>query len=244
MKTSLLLIPSLVISLSLCSYTPVNNYHFETRSVKTTLDPSEFEIADALKQALQQGTAKSSDQLSAVDGFFKNAAVKILFPPQAQKAEKTLRGLGMGKMCDDAILSMNRAAEDAAKQAKPIFISAIEHMSVEDATKILFGNQDAATQYFKRTTSAQLTIAFKPIVQTSLNKVGATKYYADVANEYNKVPFVSKINPDISAYVTQKAIDGLFYEIAIEELNIRKNIGARPSPVMQKVFAFADSKHL
>lgn len=244
MKTTLLLIPSLVISLSLCSYSPVNNYHTEFRTIKSVQDPSPFEIAGALKQALQQGTAKSSDQLSAVDGFFKNAAVKILFPPQAQKAEKTLRGLGLGKMCDDAILSMNRAAEDAAKQAKPIFIDAIEHMTLDDATNILLGSQDAATQYFKRTTSAQLTAAFKPIVQASLNKVGATKYYGDVANEYNKVPFVSKINPDINAYVTQKAIDGLFYEIALEELNIRKNIGARPSPLMQKVFAFADGKHL
>jgi len=244
MKTKFLLIPSMVISISLCSYSPANIYHTEIRTVQLVQDPSPFEIAGALKQALQQGTAKSADQLSAVDGFFKNAAVKILFPPQAQKAEKTLRGLGLGKMCDDAILSMNRAAEDAAKQAKPIFIGAIEHMSLEDATNILLGSQDAATQYFKRTTSAQLTVAFKPIVQASLNKVGATKYYADVANEYNKVPFVSKINPDINAYVTQKAIDGLFYEIAQEELNIRKNIGARPSPLMQKVFAFAESKHL
>jgi Protein of unknown function (DUF4197) len=246
MKTTLLLIPSLVIFITLSSYTPANEYHAKkiTAAAIQPGIPSEFEIADALKQALAQGTAKSSDQLSAVDGFFKNGAIKILFPPQAVKAEKTLRGMGLGKMCDDAILSMNRAAEDAAKQAKPIFIGAIEHMSVRDAMNILLGSQDAATQYFKATTTDQLTAAFKPIVQSSLNKVNATKYYGDVAKQYNKIPFVSKINPDINAYVTQKAIDGLFYEIAIEELNIRKNIGARPSPVMQKVFAFADSKHL
>ena len=140
------------------------------------------------------------------------------------------------------ILSLNRAAEDAAKQAKPIFIDAIKHMSLQDVTNILLGPKDAATQYFKRTTSVQLTIAFKPVIQKSLNKTNATKYYGDAANEYNKIPFVHKMDPDISAYATQKAIDGLFYQIALEELNIRKNIGARSTPLLQKVFAFADSK--
>jgi len=201
---------------------------------------SPLEIGNGIKDALLQGTSKSSDQLSAVNGFFGNVAVKIVFPPQAQKAEQTLRKLGFNKMCDDVILSLNRAAEDAAKQAKPIFVNAIKQMSLQDATNILLGSQDAATQYFKRTTSAQLTISFKPVIQESLNKTGATKYYGDAANQYNKIPFVSKMNPDISDYVTQKALDGLFYQIALEELNIRKNIGARPSPLLQKVFAFAD----
>ncbi len=202
--------------------------------------PSPLDIGTALKQALQQGTSKSTSQLSALNGFFGNAAVKILFPPQAQKAEKTLRKLGLGKLCDQAILSMNRAAEDAAQQAEPIFLDAIRHMTLQDVTNILLGSQDAATQYFKRTTTAQLTVTFMPIVKSSTDKVGATKYYGDVANEYNKLPFVSKISPDINAYVTQKAIDGLFYEIALEELNIRKNIGARSTPLLQKVFSFAD----
>jgi len=201
---------------------------------------SPLEIGNGLKDALLQGTSKSSDQLSAVDGFFGNAAVKILFPPQAQKAEQTLRKLGFNKLCDDVILSLNRAAEDAAKQAKPIFVDAIKHMTLQDVTNILLGSQDAATQYFKRTTSADLTVSFKPVIQGSLNKTGATKYYGDAANQYNRIPFVSKMNPDISDYVTQKALDGLFYQIALEELNIRKNIGARPSPLLQKVFAFAD----
>jgi hypothetical protein len=201
---------------------------------------SPLEIGNGLKDALLQGTSKSSDQLSAVNGFFGNAAVKILFPPQAQKAEQTLRKLGFNKLCDDVVLSLNRAAEDAAKQAKPIFINAIKQMTLQDATNILLGSQDAATQYFKRTTSEQLTVSFKPVIQGSLNKTGATKYYGDAANQYNKIPFVSKMNPDISDYVTQKALDGLFYQVALEELNIRKNIGARSSPLLQKVFAFAD----
>jgi hypothetical protein len=202
--------------------------------------PSTLEIGTALKQALEQGTTKSSDQLSAVNGYFNNAEVKILFPPQAQKVEKTLRKMGMNKLCDDVILSLNRAAEDAAVQAKPIFLNAIKQMSLQDVTNILLGNQDAATQYFKRTTTTDLTGKFKPVIQVSLNKTGATKYYTDAANAYNKVPFVSKINPDISDYATQKAIEGLFIEIAKQELIIRQNIGARPTPLLQKVFAFAD----
>ncbi|WP_183567507.1 DUF4197 domain-containing protein [Mucilaginibacter sp. SP1R1] len=204
--------------------------------------PSTSEIGNGLKQALEIGTGKSSDQLSAVNGFFGNAAVKILFPPEAQKAEKTLRGLGMGKLCDNVILSLNRAAEDAAGQAKPIFVAAIKQMTLQDVTNILLGNQDAATQYFKRTTTTQLSAKFKPVIQGSLNKVNATKYYADAAKAYDKVPFVSKLNPDISDYVTQKAISGLFVEIAKEELNIRSNLGARTTPLLQKVFSFADKK--
>ncbi|GAC1311923.1 MAG: DUF4197 domain-containing protein [Mucilaginibacter sp.] len=202
--------------------------------------PSPFEIGNGLKQALELATTKSSDRLSQVDGFFANAAVKILFPPQAQKAEKTLRKFGFNKLCDNAILSLNRAAEDAAKQARPIFISAIRQMSIKDVTNILLGGQDSATQYFKQTTTGQLTVSFKPVIQTSLNKTGATRYYGDAVNQYNQIPFVRKMNPDISEYVTQKAIDGLFYQIALEELNIRKNVGARSTPLLQKIFSFAD----
>ena len=204
--------------------------------------PSTLEIGNGLKQALEIGTGKSSDQLSAVNGFFGNAAIKILFPPEAQKAEKTLRSLGMGKLCDNVILSLNRAAEDAAKQAKPIFVDAIKQMTLKDVTSILTGNPDAATQYFKRTTTTQLTGKFKPVIQGSLGKTNATKYYGDAALAYNKVPFVKKLNPDMSDYVTQKAIDGLFVEIAKEELNIRSNLGARTTPLLQKVFSFADKK--
>ena len=239
MKKALLLIPALVISFTLSSYAPVHPADANTIQISI---PSTLDMGNALKQALQKGTTKSSDQLSAVNGFFGNAAVKILFPPEAAKAEKTLRSIGLGKLCDNVILSLNRAAEDAAKQAKPIFISAITHMTLKDVENILLGNQDAATQYFRRTTSDQLTASFKPIIQVSLNKVGATKYYGQAAGEYNKITFVSKMNPDISAYVTQKAIDGLFIEIALEELNVRKNIGARTTPLLQNVFAFVDKK--
>jgi hypothetical protein len=238
MKKIVLFIHSLIIFITLTSCDTLNQIS-QTNAAQPG-NPSTLEIGGGLKDALLQGTSKSSDRLSAVDGFFTNAAIKIIFPPEAQKAENTLRGLGLNKLCDNVILSLNRAAEDAARQAKPIFINAIRKMTIQDVTNILLGSQDAATQYFKRTTSVQLTIAFKPVIQSSLNKVGATKYYGDAANEYNRIPFVGRINPDISDYVTQKAIDGLFYEIALEELNIRKNIGARTTPLLQKVFAFAD----
>jgi hypothetical protein len=211
---------------------------------KTTVqqygNPTSLEIGNGLKQALELGTSKSSDQLSTVNGFFGNAAVKILFPPEAQKVEKTLRSVGLGKLADNVILSLNRAAEDAAGQAKPIFVNAIKQMTLQDVTNILLGNQDAATQYFKRTTTAQLASSFKPIVSGSLNKVGATKYYSDAALAYNKVPFVTKVNTDIGDYVTQKAIAGLFVEIAQEELNIRQNLSARTTPLLQKVFGYYD----
>jgi len=202
--------------------------------------PTTLEITSALKQALEQGSTNGAQQLSAVDGFFANAAVKILFPPEARKAESTLRSLGLGKLADDVILSLNRAAEDAAKQAKPIFVSAVKQMTLADVTNILLGSQDAATQYFKRVTTAELVNQFKPVIQNSLGKVGATRYYTDAVTAYNKIPLVTKLNPDISDYATQKAIEGVFYQIAQEELKIRQNIGFRTTPLMQKVFAYAD----
>lgn len=203
--------------------------------------PTNLEIGTALKQALEQGTVNSATKLSAVNGFFGNAAVKILLLPEAQKAEKTLRRMGLNKVCDDAILSLNRAAEDAAKQATPIFVSAIKKMTLQDVTNILLGQQDAATQYFERTTTNELTTKFKPVIKVSLDKVNATRYYGTLATTYNKIPFVKKLNPDIANYATQKAIEGLFIEIAAQEVEIRKNLGGtRTTPLLKKVFDFAD----
>jgi hypothetical protein len=239
MKKIFLLIPCFTLFIMFSGFKTADR---EIKPAPVQIIPSDAEIGTALKQALQKGTSKSADQLSAINGFFGNAAIKILFPPEAKKAEDALRSIGLNQLCDNVILSLNRAAEDAANQAKPIFLDAIKHMSLQDVTRILLGPNDAATQYFRRTTSAQLTLAFKPVIKKSLDKVGATKYYGTVADEYNKLPFVSHLNPDITDYATQKAIDGLMYEIAQEELNIRKNISARTSPLLQKVFAFADGQ--
>lgn len=204
-------------------------------------NPTPTEISMGLKQALEFGTTASAERLSATDGFFANAAIKILFPEEAQKVERTLRSVGLGNLADNVILGLNRAAETAAIEAKPIFVSAVKGMSFSDATNILLsGQQDAATQYFHRTTGQQLHQSFQPIIQSSLAKVGATRYWSDAINAYNKIPLVGKVNPDLSSYVTEKAIQGIFQEIAKEELKIRNNLSARRTPLLQKVFSYAD----
>jgi hypothetical protein len=173
--------------------------------------------------------------LASVDGFLKNAAVKVLLPPELQQVEQSLRKLGMGKLVDDAITSMNRAAEDAAGQAAPIFLNAIKQMTVQDGFAILRGADTSATSYLRNKTLAPLTDVFRPVIQGSLEKVGATKYWADMINAYNKVSF-NKVNPDLTGYVTDKALYGVFYQVAQEEVNIRKNPAARTTDLLKKVF--------
>ena len=203
-------------------------------------NPSSLEMSQGIKQALEIGVAESTNLLAAKDGFFGNLAIKILFPTEAQKIEKTLRNVGLNTLADNVILSINRAAEDAAKEAKPIFTTAITQMTIADATTILFGDKDAATAYFKRVTTAQLTEKFKPVIANSLNKVGATRHWTNAANTYNKLPLVKPINTDLAAYVTQKAIVGMFVQVAQEELKIRDNLAARTTNLLQKVFGYVD----
>lgn len=212
------------------------------KSTKSSGNPTTTDISSALKEALTIGISRGADQLSAKDGFLSNPAVKILFPPEAQKVEKSLRQLGMGKLADNVITSLNHAAEDAAKEAKPIFVSAIKQMTIKDASQILLGSDDAATNYFKKVTTAQLMEKFSPVVTASLNKVGATKYWSDAAGKYNQLPLVKKVDTDLSAYVAEKAIEGMFIQVAREELDVRNNLGARTSPVLQKVFGYADKQ--
>ncbi len=205
-------------------------------------NPTDLEISQGLKQVLETGASQGCDRLSAKDGFWGNLAVKILFPPEAQKLEKTLRNMGLNALADNVILTLNRAAEDAAKEAKPIFVNAVKQMTISDATNILLGSKDAATQYFKKVSGAQLAEKFKPVIVNSLAKVGAVKYWDQAAKTYNKIPFVKQIDTDLPAYVTQKAVDGTFIEVAQEELKIRENIEARTSPLLKKVFGYADHK--
>ena len=196
---------------------------------------SNADIVSGLKEALVQGATKGSTSLSQVDGFFANAALKILLPPEAAKVESTLRSLGMGKQVDDAILSMNRAAEDACKSAAPIFTNAIKQMSVGDALGILKGSDTAATSYLRGKTTSDLSSAFKPVIEASLTKVNATKYWNTIITAYNKVSF-QKVNPDLSAYVTDKSLSGIFYQVGLEEKNIRTDPAARASDILKKVF--------
>ena len=194
------------------------------------------EIISGLKEAFQVGTERGTQKLSAVDGFFKDAVIKILMPAEAVKVEKTLRNLGMGKQVDNAILSMNRAAEDAAKSAAPIFINAIKQMSFQDALGILKGGDSAATKYLREKTSRELTEAFRPVIENSLTKVNATKYWNTVFTSYNKFSS-DKVNTDLPAYVTEKALAGIFYQVAQEEMKIRKDPVARTSDILKKVFS-------
>ena len=194
------------------------------------------EVVEGLKEALVVGTEKSAARLSSLDGFFKDAAIKILMPAEAQKAEKKLRTMGLGKQVDDAVLSMNRAAEDAAREVTPIFVNAIRQMTFEDAMGILRGGDFAATDYLKRKTTSQLTEAFRPVIENSLQKVNATKYWNTVFTTYNRFS-TEKVNTDLVAYVTEKALAGIFYQVGLEEQKIRKDPFARTSDILKKVFA-------
>ncbi len=196
---------------------------------------SNFEIVSGLREALSVGTQKSSNQLSSVDGFFKNAAIKILMPEEAKKVESTLRSVGMGGVVDKAILSLNRAAEDAAKGAGTIFLNAVKQMTITDAVNILKSGDFAATNYFKTKTTLALSDAFRPVIQKSLQDVNATKYWNDVFSVYNQFS-TQKINTDLTAYVTERAMEGIFYQIGLEEQRIRKDPVARTSDILKKVF--------
>ena len=193
------------------------------------------EIAAGLKEALSLGAEKSAGRLSVADGFFKDAAVKILMPDEVRKMERRMRTLGMGQLVDDAVLSLNRAAEDASKSAAPIFISAIKKMSVQDAIGILRGTDTSATWYLKKSTSNELTNVFRPVIETSLKKVDATRYWKDVFSVYNKFA-ATPVNPDINEYVTERALRGIFYYVAEEEKKIRSNPAARVNDILKKVF--------
>ncbi|MES2797751.1 MAG: DUF4197 domain-containing protein [Bacteroidota bacterium] len=194
------------------------------------------EIGRGLKEALTVGINNSSTKASALDGYLGNSLIKLLFPPEAQKVEAKLRQIGLGGECDKFITALNRGAEDAAKSAAPIFIDAITKMTIQDALGILKGDKDAATQYLKKTSTAALVNAFGPVIESSLNKTNATKAYSDIANLYNRIPLVQKVNPDLKGYATNKAIDGLFLLVAQEEANIRENPGARVSELLKRVF--------
>ena len=198
---------------------------------------SNGEVVNALKQALEIGSKNASSRLNVKDGFFGNALIKILLPPEVQKAERTMRQFGMGQLADKVILQMNRAAEDAAGKAVPIFVNAITTMSIQDGVSILRGGNGAATNYLKNRTTAALTTAFRPVVQKSLNQLNVETYWNQLFTAYNKLPITrNKINPDLTAYVTERALNGLFVTVAEEENKIRTNPGARVTDLLKKVF--------
>ena len=197
---------------------------------------SEEEAVNALKETLNKGTEKGVKLLSVKNGYFGNSKIKIPFPKNATKVSEKLKQLGMQKQVDEVVLSINRAAEDAAMAAKPIFVDAIKKMSIKDAIGIVRGEKTAGTDYLNRNTNIALVSAFKPIIKRSLDKVNATKHWESIMTTYNKVPFVEKVNPELETYVTEKAISGLFFMLAQQEIAIRENPKERTSALLKKVF--------
>lgn len=200
------------------------------------------EVSSGFKQALEIGIGKGSDQLSALDGYFKSP-YKILLPPEARKVTDRLQKVpGFSQVENILLEKINRGAEDAAKKAKPIFVDAIKQMTFEDAMTILLGADNAATSYLNNKTNAQLYNAFNPVIVNSLDKFQARKYWKDAVTAYNKIPFIQKADPSLDNYVTTQALKGLFSMVEKEEVNIRKNVSARTSDLLKKVFAKQDNK--
>jgi len=220
-----------------CTSAQINKAISDANAISDDRPLTTSEVGDGLKEALVKGISVGSDLASQPDGYLKNPQIKIPFPPDVKKVEDRLRQIGLNNEVDKFIVTLNRGAEDAAKEAKPIFITAIKSLTIQDAWGILKGQQDAATQYLKRTTSPQLKEKFKPVIQNSLNKVSATKYYSDLVNTYNKIPMVEKVNPDLNEYATNLAMQGLFTMIASEEKKIRENPMERTTDLLRKVFS-------
>ena len=203
-------------------------------------DITNGDATSAIKEALIKGVQTGVDKVSMTDGYLGNSLIKIPFPSQVSQVEDALRNFGMGSLIDNAVTSMNRAAESAASQAGPIFLNGIKQMNVTDAVNLVTSKQpDAATQFLQRTTSEGLVTAFKPSIKTALDKTLATKYWGDIVGTYNKIPFVSPINTDLPDYVTRKAIDGLFIMVAQEEAKIRKDPGGQANDIIKTVFGKA-----
>lgn len=203
---------------------------------------SQFEIASGLKEALNNGIEKQVVKLTAIDGFYKNEMAKILLPEELKKVDKGLRDIGMGKLADEGLKVLNRAAEDAVKESTPIFVDAIKGMTFTDAKNILLGDEKSATSYLQNSTSTALYGKFNPVIKNSFSKVGADKVWTNIITKYNSIPLVKKVNPDLTDYTTNKAMEGVFKMIAVEEKNIRTNLSSRTSDLLKKVFSLQDKK--
>ncbi|MBC7525094.1 MAG: DUF4197 domain-containing protein [Flavobacterium sp.] len=200
------------------------------------------DIASGLKEALNNGIDKQVVKLTSVDGFYKNELVKILLPDELKKVDQTLRGIGLSSLADEGLKIMNRAAEDAVKEATPIFVNAVRGMSFNDAKNILLGNENAATSYLQSSTTTALYGKFNPVIKNSFSKVGADKVWTNIITKYNSIPLVKKVNPDLTDYVTTQALNGVFKMVAVEEKNIRTNLNSRTSNLLKRVFALQDKK--
>ena len=201
---------------------------------------SNADIASGLRQALDFGIDKQVSKLTQKDGFFKNELVKILLPDELKKVDKTLRDIGLSKLADEGLKVLNRAAEDAVKEATPIFVSAVKDITFADAKNILLGNNDAATQYLTGKTQTALYNKFHPVIKNSFGKVGADQIWENLINRYNTIPFTNNVDPDLTDYVTGEALKGVYTMIAVEEKEIRTKLSSRTTDLLKKVFALQD----
>jgi hypothetical protein len=232
-----ILVLAVAISLSSCAeMQQVMNQFPQTQGI------GGVDIAGGLKEALNNGISKQVTKLTATDGFYRNEAVKILLPEELRKVDAGLRRIGLSSLADEGLKVLNRAAEDAVKEATPIFVDAVRNMTFMDAKTILMGNESSATNYLQNSTSTALYGKFNPVIKNSFTKVGADKVWTNIITKYNSIPLVNKVNPDLTDYVTNQALNGVFKMVAVEEKNIRTNLSARTSVLLQKVFAMQDNK--
>lgn len=195
-------------------------------------------MVSGLKEALTVGSERAINTISQTDGYLGNPDIRIPLPPQVQQVGDLMRNFGMSGLADEFETSMNRAAEEAAPEATGIVVDAIKEMTIDDAKNILNGPDDAATQYFRDKTSVRLTELFRPSIKNSLDQVGSTRYYNQLNDQVSNVPVVGEeLNVDLPDYVTQKALDGLFTMLAVEEKKIRENPAARTTELLKKVFS-------
>jgi hypothetical protein len=234
----LLLLFTLIIGLNSCAeLQQVLNEFPDTGSVINNAD-----ISAALQQALNQGIDKQVSKLTQTDGFYKNELVKITLPAELQKVDKGLRDIGLGNLADEGLKVLNRAAEDAVKEATPIFVDAVKGITFNDAQNILMGDKNSATSYLTNKTQMALYDKFKPVINQSFAKVGADDIWSNLISRYNAIPFTNNVNPDLTDYVTNEALKGVYTMIAIEEEEIRNKISSRSTDLMRKVFALQDKK--
>lgn len=203
---------------------------------------TQTQIGNGLRQALDQGISNQVTKLTATDGFYRNELVKILLPEELQAVDKGLRQIGLGNLADEGIKVLNRAAEDAVKTATPIFVNAVKEITFNDAKNILLGDKNAATSYLQSKTNQSLYNSFSPVIDDSFAKVGADKIWSNLITKYNSIPFVKSVNPDLTAYVTEQALKGVFTMIEVEEKGIREKVGLRSTTLLKQVFALQDNK--
>jgi len=209
-------------------------------SLPTETTNGTLDIAGGLRQALDKGITKQVSKLTQKDGYYKNNLVKIVMPKELQKVDKALRNIGLGGLADEGIKALNRAAEDAVKEATPIFVNAVRQITFNDAKGILLGSDNAATNYLKGKTNTALYGKFNPVIKNSFDKVGADQIWETIITNYNAIPFVTKVNPNLTDYVTNEALKGVYKMIAVEEKEIRTNLNFRTTTLLQQVFALQD----